>query len=206
MNYVLDENNNRKEAYDKEEVLALLNKAIQDGTLANVVADAAFISKLKCCVTGGTNNVAFIPEAKYNEMLANKTLKEDTLYIITDDQTGDNIERVINELVEAVNGLIEVGNKYPRRIYEYTGTWFGGRGAEIVDVTDYVENQKGFFKVTFKLQGNFYALDLPALNGSYNVVTYNGETKGILEVFGTEVRVETKEDFGIFAVDYYEVL
>ena len=74
--YVLDENNNKVPAYDKEGVLALLAQAIEDGSLDSIVADSAFITKLKCCVGGGTYNIAFIDQAKYNELQTNNQLKE----------------------------------------------------------------------------------------------------------------------------------
>ena len=105
MFYVLDENNNRIEAYSKEEVLAMLNKAIADGSLEGITADAAFISKIKCCVTGGTNNVAFITSAKYNELEAAGTLKEDTAYFITDDTTLDGLDEQLKALNRSITQL-----------------------------------------------------------------------------------------------------
>lgn len=102
MNYVIDENNNKKEAFDKEETLAALEKAIEDGSLAGITADSAFVSKLKCCVSGVTNQVAFVTQAKYNEMEAAGLLTPNTLYFITDDTTADDLE---NRYAEAKQGI-----------------------------------------------------------------------------------------------------
>lgn len=99
--YVLDENNNKVEAYDKEGVLALLNQAIADGSLENIVADAAFVTKLKCCVDGGTFQIAFITQAKYNELATNKTLLENTYYFIVDDTTADGINEQLENILKA---------------------------------------------------------------------------------------------------------
>lgn len=102
MNYVIDDNNNKKEAFDKEETLAALEKAIEDGSLAGITADSAFVSKLKCCVSGVTNKVGFITQAKYNEMEAAGLLTPNTLYFITDDTTADDLE---NRYAEAKQGI-----------------------------------------------------------------------------------------------------
>ena len=99
MFYVLDENNNKVEALDKEGVLNAIEEAIANGSLANLVADAAFITKLKCCVTGGTNKIGFITQAKYNEMEKNGLIEVNTAYFITDDATLGDIETQINALL-----------------------------------------------------------------------------------------------------------
>lgn len=109
MFYVLDENHNLIEAYDKEGVLAVLAQAIADGSLSGITADSGFISQLKCCVGGGTHKVAFIPQAKYNELKASNGLLEDCLYYITDDTTADDIETSLVELTKTVNGIVQGG-------------------------------------------------------------------------------------------------
>ena len=100
--YVLDENNNKVEAYDKEGVLAVLAQAIEDGSLDNITSDSAFISKIKCCVNGVSNNIAFITQAKYNELEANGELRENTYYYITDDTTCEDINAALEELNERI--------------------------------------------------------------------------------------------------------
>jgi hypothetical protein len=98
MFYVLDEHHNLIEAYDKEGVLAVLSQAIKDGSLSGITADSAFVSKVKCCVTGGTNKVAFVTQAKYNELLASGSLLANCMYYITDDTTADDIDAELNSL------------------------------------------------------------------------------------------------------------
>lgn len=102
MNYVIDENNNKKEAFDKEETLAALEKAIEDGSLAGITADSGFIKKIQCCVSGVTNQVAFVTQAKYNEIESAGILTPNTLYFITDDTTADDLE---NRYAEAKQGI-----------------------------------------------------------------------------------------------------
>ena len=206
MYFVIDENNNKIPAYSAEEVLAVLNKAIADGSLANIVADAAFISRVKCCVSGYTHLFAFVTQAKYNELKENNQLVNNCYYFITDDTAADEINNRLEQIIESLNEITPMVDKMPKRVYEYTGTWFGGAGVSQVDVSSRGEKQKGFYKVTFKLQGNFYALDLPALNGSYNIVNYGGETIGMLQLSGNKISVDTAKTYGIFAVDYYEAV
>lgn len=103
--YVLDENNNKSEAYNKEELLSMLAQALQEGTLDNILADSAFISKLKCCVGGGTFQIAFITQAKYNELLANNQISENTYYFIIDDTTGEDIDEAIKKINDAITAL-----------------------------------------------------------------------------------------------------
>ena len=80
--FVLDENNNRVEAYSKEEVLSVLAQAIANGSLSGITADAGFVSKIKCCVDGGTFKIAFITQAKYNELVASNQLVSNCFYYI----------------------------------------------------------------------------------------------------------------------------
>lgn len=112
--YVLDENNNKVEALDKEGVLAVLAQAIADGSLENVTADAAFISKVKCCVCGDTKQMAFITQAKYNELLAASGLQENTYYFIIDDTSYEDIDKALEEINAAIastdKSIIEITN------------------------------------------------------------------------------------------------
>lgn len=93
--YVRDNNNNLIEGLSKEEIYALLDEAIRTGQLPSVDDDTAFVTKLKCSVTGVASSVAFITEAKYNELMTGGLLKPNTLYFITDDTTEDTLENAI---------------------------------------------------------------------------------------------------------------
>ena len=103
--FVLDEHHNLIEAYSAQEVLSVLEQAIADGSLANVVAGQAIVDKLKCCVGGATHRIAFVTQAKYNELSANGNIIADCLYFITDDTTADDCERLLCELNDYINGL-----------------------------------------------------------------------------------------------------
>lgn len=107
MYYVLDENNNKIEALDKEGVLAAIEEAIANGSLAGLVADAAFISKVKCCVSGQTNKLAFVTQAKYNEMQAKGELTKNCYYYITDDETADDIDKLLDVLIDRCDQIEE---------------------------------------------------------------------------------------------------
>lgn len=107
MFYVLDENHNLIPAYDKEGVLAVLEQAIADGSLEGIVDDSAFVSKLKCCVGGGTHHVAFVTTAKYNELVAQGLIKANCLYYITDDTSEEELDALLEELTAKANDYEE---------------------------------------------------------------------------------------------------
>lgn len=104
--YVLDENNNKIEALDKQGVLAAINQAAADGTLQNLVANAAFIDKLKCCVSGETFKIAFVTQAKYNELFASGGVQPNTYYFIIDDTAAEDINEQLEILTNTVNELV----------------------------------------------------------------------------------------------------
>lgn len=103
--FVIDENHNLIEAYDKEGVLAVLAQAIADGSLSGITADSGFISKIKCCVSGQTNRIAFVTQAKYNELEKSGNLENGVYYYITDDTTAEDIEKTLTELVNFKNNV-----------------------------------------------------------------------------------------------------
>ena len=107
MFYVLDENNNKVEAFDKQGVLALLSQAITEGKLDAITADSAFINKIKCCVSGGTFNIAFVTEAQYNALKAADQLVVNTYYYITDDTSYNDILDFIREENEFDEGILK---------------------------------------------------------------------------------------------------
>lgn len=98
MHYVLDLNKNFVEAYSKEEVLAVIAQAIENGSLKDITAEAAFISKVKCCVSGASYNLAFVTQAKLNELEANGQKQENTYYFVIDDTKYSSINAMIEEI------------------------------------------------------------------------------------------------------------
>lgn len=107
MFYVLDENHNLIEAYDKEGVLAVLEQAIANGSLSGISADAGFVSKLKCCVGGATHPIAFVTQAKYNELQASGNLINNCIYYITDDTSAEDLDKALEELTAKVDALTQ---------------------------------------------------------------------------------------------------
>lgn len=114
--YVLDENNNKVEAFDKQGVLALLDQAIKEGKLDAITADSAFINKIKCCVSGGTFNIAFVTEAQYNALKAADQLIVNTYYYIVDDTSYNDILDFIREENEFNEGILERLNNIDNKI------------------------------------------------------------------------------------------
>ena len=118
--FVLDENHNLIEAYDKEGVLAVLEQAIADGSLSGITADSAFVSQLKCCVSGQANKVAFVTQAKYNELKASNMLLSNCLYFVIDDTTADDIDRILSELSEKMTSILCGGTAVPKATHAIT--------------------------------------------------------------------------------------
>lgn len=151
MFYVLDENKNLVEAYSKEEVIAMLNQAVADGSLNNISADAA-ISKVKCCVNGVTNNVAFVTSAKYNELEAAGLIKENTAYFITDDGTLEGIDAQLKSLS---NTVISMGTSYSKEIADIkSGNTAVGTAKNIVGTVIFDAAQSGNLAVYDSFRGN----------------------------------------------------
>lgn len=96
--YVHDERNNRVIAYSAEEFLSVLAQAIEDGDLDNITAASAFITKIKSITDNKTYQIAFCTQAVYNQLEQDEELEQDTLYIITDDATYDDLEEYLDNL------------------------------------------------------------------------------------------------------------
>lgn len=92
MNYGFDEKKNKKEMLTKEQVYALIADAIEQGTLPSVDNLEAFVTALKDPYTGLVHRVAFMTQAKYNELKAQGALLAGTYHFITDDDTAQDLE------------------------------------------------------------------------------------------------------------------
>lgn len=203
--WVLDEANNKIEAFSKEEVLAVINKAIADGSLANIVADAAFISQIKCCVSGDTHLFAFVTQAKYNELKENNQLVENCYYYIIDDTTADDINAQLEIINTNLKDLEIKLAKMPTRIYEYTGDWENvlSNGLTSYNVSNYIGNKRGYFKVIIKYATLLETVELIAMNNSItNICGTNGEIAKVM-ISNDNMVIEGGS---IVAVDYYEAL
>ena len=121
--YVRDNNNNLIEGLSKEEIYALLDEAIRTGKLPLVDDETAFVTKLKCSVTGVASSVAFITEAKYNELRTGGLLKPNTLYFITDDTTEDTLENAIAQAKQEAVNEAKVGMATLPEAYQNTNNF-----------------------------------------------------------------------------------
>ncbi len=104
MFYVLDDNNNKIEAYNKEELKAVIEQEIADGRLTGINNDV-YVSKLKCCVSGQANQIALITVEEYKELETNGNVRENTFYILTDDTETDDTSAINEELRELLNAF-----------------------------------------------------------------------------------------------------
>lgn len=105
-NYAHDENNNRIETLSKEQVYALLAAAIQQGQLPVLEQDTAFVTMVKSIVDGKSYKIGFCTQAQYNELEAQGLLEADALYIITDDDSYDDLATALTNLsndIESIN-------------------------------------------------------------------------------------------------------
>lgn len=121
--YVRDNNNNLIEGLSKEEIYALLDEAIRTGKLPSVDDETAFVTKLKCSVTGVASSVAFITEAKYNELRTGGLLKANTLYFITDDTTEETLENAIAQSKQEAVNEAKVGMSPLPEAYQNTNNF-----------------------------------------------------------------------------------
>lgn len=121
--YVRDNNNNLIEGLSKEEIYALLDEAIRTGQLPSVDDETAFVTKLKCSVTGVASSVAFITQAKYNELRTGGLLKANTLYFITDDTTEDTLENAIAQAKQEAVNEAKVGMATLPEAYQNTNNF-----------------------------------------------------------------------------------
>ena len=80
-----DTDKNKFEAYDKTEVLAVIQEAISSGTLPEAIN--GLVLTFKNPVDNQAYKIAFCTQAKYNELEAGGNLELNCIYYITDDTT-----------------------------------------------------------------------------------------------------------------------
>ena len=114
--YVHDDNNNRIEALSKEEIYALLAAAIQQGQLPSVAEDTAFVTMIKSIVDALPYKIGLCTQAQYNELEAEGELQANALYIITDDETYDEIIQAIDNLGSDTQALNDDINALQSRV------------------------------------------------------------------------------------------
>lgn len=114
--YLLDENKNLVEGFDKEGFLALLQQAIDQGSLENIDPESAVASKLRSLVNGTTHHIEFVTEAQYNQLEHDGELVPNTYYFITDDTTFEGYEETLNDLVEQLDEIMEGSVAVPKAV------------------------------------------------------------------------------------------
>lgn len=112
--YVLDENKNLVQSFDREGFLAILEQAIEQGTLENIDEDSAVASKLRSNINGTAHYIEFVTAAQYSELEAQGALVLGTYYFIIDDTTEEDLETAISGLIETTDSLTDtVGTLVP---------------------------------------------------------------------------------------------
>ena len=177
MFYVLDENNNKVEALDKEGVFAVLAQAIADGSLTSLVADAAFISKLKCCVSGDEHKVAFVSTAKYNELATAGTIEANCLYYITDDTSYADFNKALEELTATINDCTNAYNQLKSNLTD--GTYVVGNAKNANNLTglspiEGVANSNGAWYCDIETTGIYIAVADLTYSSSADSGIYSG--------------------------------
>ena len=95
--YIHDEKNNRIEGLSKEEIYALIDEVIASGELPTDT-QTAFVTALKSIVDGNAYKIGFCTQAEYNQLEAQGLLEANAFYIITDDETEQDLEAAIEDL------------------------------------------------------------------------------------------------------------
>lgn len=100
--YCVCDSNCRFETMTKEQILTAIAQAVADGKVSNV--DAGFITKVK--ETNGGNYVTFWvgSQAEYNAL---PEIQNNCLYIISDETTKRDIERLIANVKETADGALQ---------------------------------------------------------------------------------------------------
>lgn len=153
--WVLDDNNNKVEAFDKEGVLAVLEQAIKEGTLEKIMEDSAFVSKIKCCVSGVSNKIAFVSQTKYNELKAEGLLQPNAWYFITDDTTAEDLDGKLEEVLSEVAGydkkFMAVNDKFNSH-FESSGVCHKARITNFTNIDVEVGSASGSGQFSFDEQ------------------------------------------------------
>lgn len=102
--YVLCDANCRHEGMTKEQILAVLQQAIDNKTLEGINADAGFVTKLKEMNANKQVKLWLGTQAEYNALT---TKEQDTLYLFTDDPTLEALEKAIEENKAEIKDIVE---------------------------------------------------------------------------------------------------
>lgn len=98
--YALCDNNCKYLTYTREQFLAVLQEAIANGSLDVVDPEAGFINKITEQNSGEAIKIWLGTNAEYNALA---TKEENTIYLISDDSSLDDVLAKIDELVATTN-------------------------------------------------------------------------------------------------------
>lgn len=166
--FVICESGCKFESMTKEQIMNAITQAGITGAITDI--DTGFITKIK--EQNADANLSFWvgTSAEYNAL---ETKRENCLYILTDDVTGNEIQYVIDELKETAEAIAETQNK--------NGVYlFGADGADIPSgaVSGIVINgvdDYSILKVRAKMFGN--VLCTVESSGDYHYIVGSGTGK-----------------------------
>lgn len=102
--FVLDEGANQYEGMTKEQILAAITQAVNEGTISNI--DAGFVTKIQEMNKRRALKFWLGTQAEFNALSAKEN---DTFYIFTDDPTIKDINEILDSIKEELD-LIYKGN------------------------------------------------------------------------------------------------
>lgn len=103
--YALDDAKNAWASMTKEQILAAITQAVNEGTISDI--DAGFITKIR--TVNGTALRFFVgTQAEYNELTEEQ--RQDLFAIITNDTTKDDIYSQISDLEYNLNTVSQIAN------------------------------------------------------------------------------------------------
>ena len=156
--YLLDENKNLVEGFDKEGFLGILEQAIENGDLEDIDEDSAVASKLRSTLNGSTHHIEFVTQAQYNQLVADEELVANTYYFITDDTTEEDIEEHLStidtELEGQAEGISDLETLTEQLNNYNDGTMYQGLDLVLTGAYDYFNDQS---RTTAELKKTFVA-------------------------------------------------
>lgn len=145
--YLLDENKNLVEGFDKEGFLALLEQAIERGSLENIDEDSAVASKIRSVLNGTTHHIEFVTQDQYNQLVASEELVANTYYFITDDTTAEDLENHITENDARMSALEKDYIEYKQELHDVVGDLAWNKVGDNVSEFDLVSGKTYFVRV-----------------------------------------------------------
>lgn len=113
--YVLDDGANQYEAMTREQIIAAITQAVNDGTISDI--DAGFITKIQEMNKKGILKWWVGTQAEFNAL---ETKDSNTLYLFTDDPLYQDIINALTEMEEKL--LTQIEDKIGSRVEKIEGS------------------------------------------------------------------------------------